>query len=84
MKVALLPVVTMLAVYFGSLLGGAVVTEAVFGLPGVGRLMIDTISNHEYLVVQAAMLGFVAVFVLFNIVADVIVAFLDPRIGYGT
>ena len=80
LKIALLPVITMLAIYFGSLLGGAVITEAIFGLPGVGRMMIDALQNQEYLIVQSTMLLFVGVFVILNILADVVVALLDPRI----
>jgi peptide/nickel transport system permease protein len=80
LKIAMLPVITMLAIYFGSLLGGAVITEAIFGLPGVGRMMISALQNQEYLVVQSTMLLFVGVFVILNILADVVVALLDPRI----
>lgn len=80
LRIALLPVVTVLAIHFGYLLGGAVVTEAIFGLPGVGRLMIDALQNQQYLIVQSTMLLFVGVFVVLNIMADVAVALLDPRI----
>lgn len=80
LRIALLPVITVLAIHFGYLLGGAVVTEAIFGLPGVGRLMIDALQNQQYLIVQSTMLLFVGVFVVLNIMADVAVALLDPRI----
>jgi peptide/nickel transport system permease protein len=80
LRVAALPVVTVLAVQFGYLLGGAVITEAVFGWPGVGRLTLDAIGNRDYLVVQAMMLFFVAVFIAVNVVADLCYAILDPRI----
>lgn len=80
LKIAMLPVITVLAIHFGYLLGGAVVTEAIFGLPGVGRLLIDALKNQEYIIVQSTMLLFVGVFVVLNIVADIIVALLDPRI----
>ena len=80
LRVAALPVVTILAVQFGYLLGGAVITEAVFGWPGVGRLTLDAIGNRDYLIVQAMMLFFVAVFIAVNVVADLCYAILDPRI----
>jgi peptide/nickel transport system permease protein len=65
------------------LLGGAVVTESVFGWPGLGRLILDAISNRDYLVVQSTMLLFVTIFVLLNILADVGYALLNPRIRLG-
>ncbi|MEA2528592.1 MAG: peptide/nickel transport system permease protein [Thermomicrobiales bacterium] len=83
LRIALLPVVTILAIQFGQLLGGAVVTEAIFGWPGVGRLILDAIGNRDYLIVQSTMLLFVATFVVLNILADVCYALLDPRIRLG-
>ena len=83
LRVALLPVITIMAIQFGQLLGGAVITEAIFGWPGVGRLILDAIGSREYLIVQSAMLLFVTVFVLLNILADVCYALLDPRIRLG-
>ena len=80
LRVALLPVVTIMVIQFGQLLGGAVVTEAIFGWPGIGRLILDAIGSREYLIVQSTMLLFVTVFVLLNIMADVCYALLDPRI----
>ena len=83
LKVALLPVITVMAIQFGYLLGGAVVTESIFGWPGIGRLILDSISNGEYLVVQGTMLVFVATFIVVNVLADVTYALLNPRIRYG-
>jgi peptide/nickel transport system permease protein len=83
LKVALLPVVTIMAIQFGHLLGGAVITEAIFGWPGVGRLTLDAIGNRDYLIVQSTMLLFVSTFIIINILADVSYAFLDPRIHYS-
>jgi len=83
LKVALLPVVTIMAIQFGHLLGGAVITEAIFGWPGVGRLTLDAIGNRDYLIVQGTMLLFVSTFIIINILADVSYAFLDPRIRYS-
>ena len=72
-----------MAIQFGYLLGGAVVTESIFGWPGIGRLILDSISNGEYLVVQGTMLVFVATFIVVNVLADVTYALLNPRIRYG-
>ena len=83
LKVSLLPVVTIMAVQFGYLLGGAVITEAVFGWPGLGRLMVDAIGSQDYLVVQGTMLLFVTTFIVINVLADAACAFLNPRIRYG-
>jgi peptide/nickel transport system permease protein len=80
LKVALPPVVTIMAIQLGQLLGGAVVTESVFGWPGLGRLILDAIANRDYLVVQSTMLLFVTTFIVLNILADVSYALLNPRI----
>jgi peptide/nickel transport system permease protein len=83
LKIALPPVVTIMAIQFGQLLGGAVVTESVFGWPGLGRLILDAISNRDYLVVQSTMLLFVTTFIALNILADVSYALLNPRIRFA-
>jgi peptide/nickel transport system permease protein len=83
LKVALPPVVTIMAIQFGQLLGGAVVTESVFGWPGLGRLILDAIANRDYLVVQSTMLLFVTTFIAINILADVSYALLNPRIRFA-
>jgi peptide/nickel transport system permease protein len=83
LKVALPPVVTIMAIQFGQLLGGAVVTESVFGWPGLGRLILDAIANRDYLVVQSTMLLFVTTFIVLNILADVSYALLNPRIRFA-
>ncbi len=84
LKNALIPVVTVMGLQFGTLLGGAVLTETVFSWPGIGRLMVDSILNRDYPVVQGAVLLLAVFFVLINLVVDVIYAYLDPRISYGT
>lgn len=84
LKNALIPVVTVMGLQFGTLLGGAVLTETVFSWPGIGRLMVDSILARDYPVVQGAVLLLAGFFVLINLVVDVIYAFLDPRITYGT
>jgi len=77
---ALVPVVTLLGLQLGRLIGGTVVTETVFSWPGVGRLIIDSISYRDYAVVQGTLLLFVVAFMLVNLLTDVSYAVLDPRI----
>nr|MBA2519723.1 ABC transporter permease [Chloroflexia bacterium] len=79
---ALIPVVTVLGVQFGTLLGGAVVTEAVFDWPGVGQLLLYSIRVRDYTVVQGTVLFLVVVFLLLNLVTDIIYGLIDPRIRY--
>lgn len=77
---ALIPVVTIVGIQFGRLLGGAVVTEAVFAYPGIGRLVVNSILNRDYPVVQATLMFVVLVFLITNIVVDLSYAYLDPRV----
>jgi peptide/nickel transport system permease protein len=81
MRNALIPAVTILGVNVGFLFGGVVIIEDVFGLPGLGGLMLQAISSRDYPTVQAATLVFAVLVVLVNLVADVINLTLDPRIG---
>ncbi len=80
---ALLPVITVLGFQLSRLLGGAVVIEAVFGWPGVGRLVLQSVLNRDYPVVQAALLAFIVVAVLINLLTDVAYALVDPRVRLG-
>lgn len=82
LKNALIPTVTVLGLQFGALLGGSIVVETVFAWPGVGRLMIQSISNRDYPVVQAAVVLFAFFFVAINLLVDLVYGFLDPRIRY--
>jgi peptide/nickel transport system permease protein len=82
LKNALIPVITVLGVQFGTLLGGAVVTEAVFDWPGVGQMLLYAIRVRDYTVVQGTVLFLVVVFVLLNLVTDIAYGVLDPRIRY--
>ena len=77
---ALIPVVTVIGLQFGALLGGAVLTETVFGIPGLGRLTVAAILNRDYAVVQGAILIGVFAVVLVNLLVDLMYGFLDPRI----
>lgn len=79
---ALLPIVTVIGLQFGTLLGGAVLTETVFAWPGIGRLLVDSIGFRDYPVIQGTVLVIAIGFVLTNILVDVLYAFLDPRIQY--
>lgn len=82
LKNALIPVVTVLGVQFGTLLGGAVVTEAVFDWPGVGQMLLNAIRVRDYTVVQGTVLFLVVVFVLINLLTDIAYGIIDPRIRY--
>jgi peptide/nickel transport system permease protein len=79
---ALLPVVTLLGIQFGSLLTGSIVTETVFAWPGVGRLIVQSIANKDFPIVLAGITLFSLVFVGINLLTDVLYASLDPRIAY--
>lgn len=82
LKNAMVPVLTVFGLEFGYMLGGAVLTETVFSLPGIGRLLVDGIFARDYPVVQGAMMLVAATFVLVNLLTDVAYAFFDPRIRY--
>jgi peptide/nickel transport system permease protein len=77
---ALIPVVTVIGLQAGLLLSGAVLTETIFALPGLGRLMVDSILNRDYPVVQAGAMFIAVVFVLVNLLVDISYGLLDPRI----
>ncbi len=79
----LIPVVTVVGLQVGHLLGGAVITETVFAWPGVGLLLIDAITNRDYPLVQAAILLITAIFVTINFLVDLSYGALDPRIRLG-
>jgi len=80
MKNALIPVVTIVGLELGTLLGGAVITETVFAWPGVGRLAVQAIYNRDYPVVQAAVFILATIFVLVNLGVDILYTYLDPRV----
>ena len=79
---ALIPLITIIGVEFGYLLGGAVIVENVFALPGIGRLIINGIDQRDYAVVQGTVLFVAVCFVLINLLVDIIYAYSDPRIRY--
>lgn len=80
---ALIPVLTVIGLQFGALLGGAVLTETVFSWPGVGRLLVGAILSRDYAVVQAIVLLFSASFILVNLIVDVTYSYIDRRITYA-
>ena len=80
---ALIPAITIVGVSIGGLLGGAVVTETVFTIPGMGRLVVQSISRRDYAVIQGAIMVTAAAYVLANLVVDVIYVYVDPRVRYG-
>jgi len=79
---ALLPVITIVGLQFGTLLGGAVLTETVFGWPGIGQLLVESIFARDYPLVQGIVLTFSGLFILVNLAVDVLYAYVDPRIHY--
>ena len=82
LKNALIPIITVVGLQFGMLLGGAVLTETVFAWPGVGRLIVDSILARDYPVIQGTILIFGLIYTLINLMVDVIYAYVDPRIRY--
>jgi glutathione transport system permease protein len=79
---ALIPVVTMMGLQFGFLLGGSIVVETVFNWPGLGRLLVDSVNMRDYPVIQALVLLFSLEFILINLVVDVLYGFINPTIRY--
>ncbi len=83
MRNALIPVVTVVGLQIGNLLGGAVIIEQIFGLPGIGRFALEGITLRDYPVVQGAVLWIAASFVLVNVLVDVLYALIDRRVVYA-
>lgn len=79
---ALIPIVTIIGLRFGALLSGAVLTESVFAWPGVGRLVVDSVSARDYPVIQGAVLVIAVCFVLINLAVDLLYGLINPRIRY--
>ena len=80
---ALLPVVTIIGIEFAFLMGGLVVTEQVFNLNGIGKLFVESVGNQDYVMTQSLVMLVVTIFVLVNLVVDILYAVLDPRIRYS-
>jgi peptide/nickel transport system permease protein len=82
LKNALLPVVTIIGLQFGTLLGGAILTETIFSWPGIGLWLYEGILNRDYPVVQGGVVFVALIFVIVNLLVDLSYALLDPRIQY--
>jgi peptide/nickel transport system permease protein len=83
LKNALIPVVTIVGIQIPFLIGGTVVIEQIFSLPGMGRLIVDAINQRDYPLISGTALLFTVVLVLVNLVIDLSYAYLDPRVHYG-
>ncbi|MEO2076939.1 MAG: ABC transporter permease [Bacillus sp. (in: firmicutes)] len=82
LKNAVIPVLTIIGLQTGLLLGGAILTETIFGWPGIGRYLYDAIAYRDYPVIQSGILIIAAIFVLINLIVDLLYVFVDPRIKY--
>ncbi|WP_372867771.1 nickel ABC transporter permease [Planomicrobium okeanokoites] len=82
LKNAMIPIITVIGLNFGFLLGGTIITEKVFAINGVGRLMIDAIAARDFPMVQGSVLLVAALFVIVNLVVDIIYTYIDPRISF--
>ena len=83
LKNSIIPVVTVIGLSFTALLGGALIVETVFAIPGIGRLMLSSIQRRDYPVVQGILIMFASICVLMNLLVDIIYVYLDPRIKYN-
>jgi ABC-type dipeptide/oligopeptide/nickel transport system permease component len=81
---SMIPVTTVIGLQFGALLGGALLTESVFAWPGIGKFTVDSIMKSDFPMVQGIVLLIAVIFVLVNLAADLMYAYLDPRIKYGS
>jgi peptide/nickel transport system permease protein len=79
---ALIPVVTLIALQMPIVFGGAIITEQIFRIPGIGSLLISSILANDTPVIMAVTLVFAALVILFNLIADILYGWLDPRIAY--
>lgn len=81
---ALIPAITILGSSLGAMLGGSIIVESVFTIPGIGRLIIQAITRRDYPVIQGAVMLVAMIYVLVNLLVDILYVFIDPRIRYGT
>ena len=80
---AMIPVITVIGVQFGSLLTGAVITETVFSINGLGRYMVEGVGQRDYPVVQGSIILFALIFVVVNLITDLCYGLCDPRVSYN-
>jgi peptide/nickel transport system permease protein len=83
LKNAAVPIITVSGIGVALLISGVVITESVFNIPGIGRLVVDAISRRDYPIIQGVMIIFAAIYVLINLVIDISYSFIDPRIRYS-
>jgi peptide/nickel transport system permease protein len=83
MRNALIPITTQLAIDVGAIAGGLIVTEVIFSYPGMGQLFLDALDNGDYPVILAWLMVTVIFVIVFNLIADLLYAVLDPRIRYA-
>jgi dipeptide transport system permease protein len=83
MRNAWLPVVTVIGLQVGGLLAGAVITETIFAWTGVGRWVVDAITDRDYFIIQSSILIFALIFLVVNLGVDILYAYLNPRIRYA-
>jgi peptide/nickel transport system permease protein/oligopeptide transport system permease protein len=83
LKNALIPILTVIGLQFGALLGGAILTETTFAWPGIGRLLVSAIGARDYPVIQGVVFMFAVLFAIVNLAVDLLYAYVDPRIHYG-
>ena len=83
LKNAAVPIITVVGIGVALLISGVVITESVFNIPGIGRLVVDAISRRDYPIIQGVMIIFAAIYVLINLVIDISYSFIDPRIRYS-
>lgn len=80
---ALIPAITVIGTSLGGLLGGAVVTETVFNIPGMGRLVVQSIARRDFPIIQGAVMTIAGIYVLANLLVDILYVYIDPRLRYG-
>jgi peptide/nickel transport system permease protein len=80
---AMIPVITVIGLNFGLLLAGAILTETVFSWPVIGRYVVNAVNMRDYPVVQGCVLFFALMFVIVNLITDIVYVYIDPRIHYG-
>jgi glutathione transport system permease protein len=80
---ALIPIVTVVGLYFGTLIGNSVLTEIVFTRPGLGKLILGALQSRDYTLLQGLMVVFATFVILVNTVTDLIYALVDPRVSYA-
>jgi peptide/nickel transport system permease protein len=79
---ALIPIITVVGLTAALMIGGAIVTETVFGLPGIGNLVVSAVLRRDYPVIQGALIVVAAIYVLINLAIDLLYAAFDPRVRY--